>query len=199
MNFELEDKLNKYIRNDDLDTAIEFAESELNKVSKTDFHALIGKDLLHLQPKLIKYISSFYSAVKLKYTFRFSKKLKAFYCEMNGFTINYDRWFIDLFAFSKIELENYDWLADYDYSSSRDLTIKGFEKFQKVYEHVYRNQKFDIPEIEQAYEISELIIILRLQELFKETFKRAKSEGINWSEIPMFVTAHDYEMIYRIN
>jgi len=28
------------------------------------------------------------------------KSLKSIYCEMNGFTINYDLWFIDFFAFS---------------------------------------------------------------------------------------------------
>lgn len=199
MNFDLEDKLNEYVKKGDLDTAIKIAESELKKVPKTDFHNLIGKDLLHLESELTKYISNFYSSVKLKYIFNFSKNLKAFYCEMNGFTINYDRWFLDLFGFSKTETKDYDWLADYDYSSNRDFTIKGFEEFQKAYEDVYRNQKFDIPEIEQAYEISELIIILRLQELFRETYKKAKSKGVKWGELPIFITAHDYEMIYRIN
>jgi len=123
--------------------------------------------------------------------------LKAFYCEMNGFTINYDRWFIDLFSFSEIGKEDYEWLADFEHHTNKDLTITGFEKIQKVYEDVYKNQKHDIPEIEQAYEVAELLIILRLQELFRETYKSAKSNGKKWTKIPIFVTAHDYEMIYR--
>ncbi|MDC8004091.1 hypothetical protein POV27_08500 [Aureisphaera galaxeae] len=199
MNFDLEDKLSEYVKKGDLDTAIEIAESELKKVSKTDFHALIGKDLLHLAPELSTFISNFYSAVKLRYAIKFSKKLKALYCEMNGFTINYDRWFVDIFAYSDIDENDYDWLADYDFLSKRDMTIKGFESFQKVYEDVHKYQKFDIPEIEQAYDIAELIIILRLQELFRKTYKKAERKGLKWSSIPMFVTAHDYEMMYRIN
>jgi len=197
MNFDLEDKLNEYVKRNDLDSAIQIAESELGKISETEFHQLIGMNLLHLESVLSEFISKFYSNVKLKYTFSFKKMLKAFYCEMNGFTINYDRWFIDLFSFSEIGKEDYEWLADFEHHTNKDLTITGFEKIQKVYEDVYKNQKHDIPEIEQAYEVAELLIILRLQELFRETYKSAKSNGKKWTKIPIFVTAHDYEMIYR--
>ncbi|WP_242135473.1 hypothetical protein [Aestuariivivens marinum] len=199
MNFDLEDKLNEYIKRNDLDSAIQIAETELNKIPQTDFHQLIGLNLLHLVPDLTKFISVFYSIVKIKYTFSFTKKLKAFYCEMNGFTINYDRWFIDLFSFSKIGKDDFDWLADFEYNTQRNLTITGFEKLQEVYEDVYKNQKHDIFEIGQAFDVAELLIILRLQELFKETYKIAQKNGEKWSEYPMFVTAHDYEIIYRIN
>ncbi|WP_299112158.1 hypothetical protein [uncultured Winogradskyella sp.] len=199
MNFELEDKLNEYVKRNDLDSAIKIAESELSKISQTEFHQLIGMNLLHLKSELSEFISKFYSSAKLKYTFNFTKKLKAFYCEMNGFTINYDRWFIDLFSFSEIGEEDYDWLADFEYNTKKDLTITGFENLQNVYEDVYKNKKDEIPEIEQAYEIAELLIILRLQELFRETYKKAKENGKKWGDFPMFVTAHDYEMIYKIN
>lgn len=197
MNFELEDKLNEYVKRNELDSAIEITESELKKIPQTEFHQLIGMNLLHLESELSAFISKFYSSVNLKYTFSLSKKLKAFYCEMNGFTINYDRWFIDLFSFSEIGKDDYDWLADFEHSTKKDFTITGFENLQKVYEDVYKNQKDDIPEIKQAYDIAELLIILRLQELFRETYKNAKSKGKKWAEIPMFVTAHDYEMIYK--
>lgn len=199
MNFELEDILREYVKKDDLATAIQIAEKELCKVPLTDFHKLIGKDLLHLETDLSKYLSKFYATVKRKYTFTFPRKLKAFYAEMNDFTINYDRWFLDLFAFSKLETGDDEWLADYDYAAKYDLTITGFEQFQKAYEDVHRNQKLEVLEIEQAYEIVELLIILRMQELFRETYKKAKAKGLKWSEYPMFITAHDYEMIYRIN
>ncbi|WP_341225580.1 hypothetical protein [uncultured Arcticibacterium sp.] len=199
MNFDLEDKLNEYVKRNDLDSAIKITESELSKIPETEFHQLIGMTLLHLESELSEFISKFYSSVKLKYTFNFSKKLKAFYCEMNGFTINYDRWFIDLFSFSEIGQEDYEWLADFEHSTNKDLTITGFENLQKVYEDVYKNQKHDILEIEQAYEVAELLVILRLQELFRETYKRAKESEKKWSNYPMFVTAHDYEIIYKIN
>ena len=199
MNFDLEDKLHEYVKRNDLDSAIQIAESELSKIPQTEFHQLIGMNLLHLESELSEFISKFYSNVKLKYAFSFTKKLKAFYCEMNGFTINYDRWFIDLFSFSKIGIDDYEWLADFEHHTKKDLTITGFESLQKVYEDVYKNKKLDIPEIQQAYEAAELLVILRLQELFRETYKKAKESGKKWSDCSMFVTAHDYEMIYKIN
>ncbi len=199
MNFDLQDKLNEYLIQNDLDTAIQIAETELSKIPQTDFHQLIGMNLLNMESKLSAFISKFHSSVKLKYTLSFTKKLKAFYCEMNGFTINYDRWFIDLFSFSEIGQEDYEWLSDFEHHTRKDLTIYGFEKLQQVYEDVHKNKKFEIPEIDQAYNVAELLIILRLQELFGETYKNAKSNGLSWSKYPMYVTAHDYEMIYRIN
>lgn len=199
MNFDLEDKLNEYVKRNDLDSAIRIAETELSQISQTEFHQLIGMNLLHMELDLNEFISRFYSSVKLKYSLSFTKKLKAFYCEMNGFTINYDRWFIDLFSFSEIGQEDYEWLADFEHHTKKNLTITGFENLQKVYQDVYKNQKHEIPEIEQAYEVAELLIILRLQELFRETYKNAQANGKKWSEYPMFITAHDYEMIYRIN
>lgn len=199
MNFDLEDKLNEYVKRNDLDSAIRIAETELSQISQTEFHQLIGMNLLHMELDLNEFISRFYSSVKLKYSLSFTKRLKAFYCEMNGFTINYDRWFIDLFSFSEIGQEDYEWLADFEHHTKKNLTITGFENLQKVYQDVYKNQKHEIPEIEQAYEVAELLIILRLQELFRETYKNAQANGKKWSEYPMFITAHDYEMIYRIN
>ncbi|MEK6152560.1 hypothetical protein WIW50_04845 [Flavobacteriaceae bacterium 3-367] len=199
MNFDLQDKLNEYVKQDDLDSAIQIAETELSTIPQTDFHQLIGMNLLHMESELNSFISKFYSTVKRKYTFNFSKKLEAFYCEMNGFTINYDRWFIDLFSYSEIGLDDYEWLADFEYHTGKSLTLHGFENLQKVYEDVHTKEKYKIPEVKQAYEVAELLIILRLQELFRATYKSAKTEDLKWSNYPILVTAHDYEMIYRIN
>ena len=195
MNFTLAAKLNEHIQRDDIETAIQIAEAELTKIPQTDFHQLIVMNLLHLESQLSAYISNFYASIKLKYTLNFTKKLKALYCEMNGFTINYDRWFIDLFSYSAIGQDDYDWLADFEYQTSEDFTITGLENVQKVFEDVYKNQKYKIPEIKQAHDVAELLIILRLQELFKETYKNAN--GKKWSKFPIFVTAHDYDLIYQ--
>ncbi|WFO17110.1 hypothetical protein M601_005075 [Cellulophaga baltica 4] len=131
MNFDLEDKLNEFVKRNDWDSAIKIAESELSKIPQTDFHQLIGMNLLNMETQLSKFISKFHSITKVKYALNFTKKLKSFYCEMNGFTINYDRWFIDLFSFSEIGQEDYEWLADFEYHTQKDLTLEGFEKIQK--------------------------------------------------------------------
>lgn len=207
MNFELADKLTELIEAKKLDDAIDLAENELRKIPETDFHKIIGKDLKHMTNDLKEFIQTFDKTTTevlkkkqgfLKSIFGTKNNIKpaAYYCEMNGFTINYDRWFIDLFSFDKFETGDWEWLSDFYDSTAKDLTINGFEEIQKVFQDVHENKRFEEPNIDKAYEVCELIVILRLQELFRETYKSCDSE---WTKVPMFVTAHDYEMIYRTN
>ena len=207
MNFELADKLSELLESKKLDEAISMAEQKLKNIPTTDFHKILDKNLLHLTTDLAKHINNFDKSTKeilkkkqgfIKNLFVSGKEVKpaAYYCEMNGFTINYDRWFIDLFSFENYSLTDWEWLSDFYNSTANDLTITGFEEIQKAFEDVHENNRFEEPNIDQAYEVSELLVILRLQELFRETYK---DEGNEWSKIPMFVTAHDYEMIYKVN
>ncbi|GAB3019398.1 hypothetical protein GCM10027284_43350 [Cyclobacterium sediminis] len=207
MNFELADKLSELLESKKLDEAIAIAEQELKKIPKTDFHKILDKNLLHLTSDLAKHINEFDKTTKevlkkkqgfIKNLFGSGKEVKpaAYYCEMNGFTINYDRWFIDLFSFENYSLTDWEWLSDFYDSTANDLTITGFEEIQNAFEDVHENNRFEEPNIEQAYEVCELLVILRLQELFRETYKDEESE---WCKTPMFVTAHDYEMIYKVN
>jgi hypothetical protein len=207
MNFKLADKLSELLESKKLDEAIAMAEQELKNIPTTDFHKILDKNLLHLTSDLAKHINEFDKSTKevlkkkqgfIKNLFGSGKEIKpgAYYCEMNGFTINYDRWFIDLFAFENYSLTDWEWLSDFYDSTANDLTITGFEDIQKVFEDVHENERFEEPNIHKAYEVCELLVILRLQELFRATYNTNKGD---WDNIPMFVTAHDYEMIYNVN
>ena len=207
MNFELEDKLSELLESKKLDEAIAMAEQELKNIQTTDFHKILDKNLLHLTSDLAKHIIEFDKSTKevfkkkqgfLKNLFGSGKEVKpaAYYCEMNGFTINYDRWFIDLFSFENYSLTDWEWLSDFYDSTANDLTITGFEEIQKAFEDVHENNRFEEPNIEKAYEVCELLVILRLQELFRETYKLQQGD---WDKIPMFITAHDYELIFKVN
>ena len=206
MNFELAGKLTKLLEQDQLEFAIELAETELNKIPQTDFHIIIGKSITYQSNELKQYIEKFdkKTTEKLNSSNSFIHKLlnkelqkpAAYYCEMNGFTINFDRWFIDLFSFSEIRDTDWEWLCEFYDSSNQDLTIKGLEEIQKVFKDVHENNRFHEPNIINAYEVCELLVILRLQELFKEAYKNERNK---WSEIPMYITAHDYQFIYNVN
>lgn len=207
MNFELEDKLRKLVAKNELNGAIQLAESELNKIQETDFHKMIGKDILHLANDLKVHIQNFHKSTSkilnkpkglIKSVFGKPSDFRpaAYYCEMNGFTINYDRWFIDLFSFKEIDGDDWDWLCDFYDSTTGDFTITGLEDIQKAFQDVHENDRFKHPNIEKAYEVCELLVILRLQELFRLTYSKMEEPITN---IPMFVTAHDYELIYRVN
>jgi hypothetical protein len=207
MNFELADKLSELLESQKLDEAIAMAEQELKNIPTTDFHKILGKNLLHLTSDLAKHINEFDKSTRqilkkkqgfIKNLFGSGKEIKpaAYYCEMNGFTINYDRWYIDLFSFENYSLTDWEWLSDFYDSTANDLTITGFVDIQKVFEDVHENNRFEEPNIDKAYEVCELLVILRLQELFRATYKTNQGE---WDNIPMFVTAHDYEMIFKVN
>lgn len=207
MNFELADKLSELLESQKLDEAIAMAEQELKNIPTTDFHKILDKNLLHLTSNLAKHIKEFDKSTKdvlkkkqgfIKSLFGSGKDVKpaAYYCEMNGFTINYDRWFIDLFSFENYSLTDWEWLSDFYDSTANDLTITGFEEIQKAFEDVHENNRFEEPNIDKAYEVCELLVILRLQELFRETYKLNQGD---LDKIPMFITAHDYELIYKVN
>jgi len=207
MNFELTDKLYVLLETNKLNEAIALAETELKNIPTTDFHKILGKNFLLLTSDLTNYINAFDKSTRavlkkkqgfIKKLFGSGKEIKpvAYYCEMNGFTINYDRWFIDLFSFENYSLTDWDWLSDFYDSTANDFTITGFEDIQTVFQDVHENDRFEEPNIQKAYEICELLVILRLQELFRETYNNEKEE---WSKIPMFVTAHDYDLIYNAN
>lgn len=207
MNFELADKLSELLESQKLDEAIAMAEQELKNIPTTGFHKILDKNLLHLTSDLAKHINEFDKSTKevlkkkqgfIKRLFGSGKEVKpaAYYCEMNGFTINYDRWFIDLFSFENYSLTDWEWLSDFYDSTANDFTITGFEEIQKAFEDVHENNRFEEPNIDKAYEVCELLVILRLQELFRETYKLNQGD---WDKIPMFITAHDYELIYKVN
>lgn len=195
MNHELSTEISSLLRDDKLMAAIELAEGKLKEQMATDFNRLLGKDLLHLTDHLVIYISDFYEKVEN------NLNIKAIYAEMNGFTINYDLWFLDLFAYDHLGgIEDTDWLADWEKDNSTDnrFPLTGFEELQLAYQDYMENQRWRNRAIEKASDVAELLIVLRLQELMKSAVTKAKQQKLSWAVIPVFVTAHDYDdMIYK--
>jgi hypothetical protein len=188
----IEEKINNLVSTNQLDKAIRLTEEKLAILPQTDFHKIIGRNLLHLTEQLINYIDKFYDIAQNEI------EVQAIYSEMNGFTINYDLWFIDLFAFTECGgLDDLDWLADFEVSSDESMIISGFEDLQSAYEDYMENEKWEDHTLKEASEICELLIILRLQELFKEIKKLATDRRLNWVNISLFTTAHDSEMVYE--
>ena len=75
---------------------------------------------------------------------------------MNGFSINYDVWFVDFFGFDFIgKMDDLDWLADYDdeNASVNWFQIKGFEDIQKIYQIHHENKMYRFNIHEEAADI----------------------------------------------
>ena len=190
---DISDKLYELVAEGKLENAVEIAENHLSNLPKTDFHKILGKNLLHLTENLVEFITKFYSDSIKEFD------IKAMYSEMNGFSINYDLWYLDLFGFEICEgIEDLEWFGDFDCATEYGMTISGFEDLQKVFQDYMENEKYNDAELEKVCEICELIIILRVQELFQASKNIAIEKKLNWSKIPLFATAHDYEIIYKV-
>ncbi|MES2733164.1 MAG: hypothetical protein V4714_15560, partial [Bacteroidota bacterium] len=75
------------------------------------------------------------------------------------------------------------------------FTITGFEALQDVFAFACINESFRDKHTEAQF-YCEFAIILRLQQLFEEAHKELKNYEVG--RIPIFVTAHDYSMIYKV-
>ena len=84
MNNDLLEKLNNFVIQNQINEAIDTAEKALIDMPTTDFHVIIGKNMLHLKDELLAFIDNFYNQAIEKID------VKAIHSEMNGFTINYD-------------------------------------------------------------------------------------------------------------
>jgi hypothetical protein len=192
MNFDLEEKLTGLVQENKIEEAIGVAEGALLDFPHTAFHKVLGRNLLHHTQALANHIDDFYKSAPK------GSKVKAMYAEMNGFTVNYDLWFVNLFAFKNCgDLDDLDWLAVFDFYSDEILVLTGMEDLQSVYKDYMENEKWNDKTLEDTSALSELIIILRLQELFSEVRKVATVQNLSWKNIPLFSTAHDSEMIYK--
>jgi len=208
MNFTLAHQLQTYLGNDQLPEAIAHAETELSALPTSAFHWILQKDLLHLTEELTQYLTKadIFARVHLGSSKEFAgmpaaQKLSlrpgAYYCALNGFTINYDRWFLNLFSFKSMgPTDDWDWLSDY-YFGHEDFTLHGWEELQTAFQIAQETRLHKNKEAYAAFEVCELLVILRLQELFQHVFATSETR---WKNIPTLVGAHDYHsLVFPIN
>jgi Fe-S-cluster containining protein len=181
--------ISNLVKEGEIDNAIRLAEDELLKIPKNDFHKILGRNLLDLTSDTDEFLNAVYQK-----SVEEINDVKSIYCEMNGFTINPDMWFVTGMSFTFCnDLSDTDWLADYDYFFEMALVIKGYEDLQKTYKDYIKNEKWDL---EESADYCAIIITLRLLELFRKTYEIFKDKS-EWTKIPLFVTSHDSELIYK--
>lgn len=182
-------QIQELIQSGQIETAIRETETKLGQLPSSDFHSVIGKDLLHLQAPLTGYFNYFYAAM----TEEEELDIKALYLEMNSFTTHYDRWFLHLLAYESVmNRDNLDWLADFSGESEKTLTVTGFEALQEANKKYMQTEGYRNDQLREACELQEYLIILRVQELVKQTLGANRGKAA-WADLPVFVGAHDYE------
>ncbi len=106
--FRTVERLGPFLRHGDIETCERQVAKELRALSLTPFHLVLDLSISNDPAKAAGHFDGFFR--------RESKRLelRAAYTEMNGFDINPDRWYCDLFAYtSDGGHDDYDWLSDW--------------------------------------------------------------------------------------
>lgn len=116
--------------------------------------------------------------------------IAAAYTEMNGFAINPDRWYCDLFAYSANGgHDDYDWISDWQSKRFEDYTINGLERLQEV----YASDAFQEKANDDMSYMSSLMVVIKFQR-----FMQRASAYMKQLSFPLYVTAHDFDFIAAV-
>ena len=156
----------------------------LRSLPPTPFHIATELEISNVPAEAAAHFDEFYLRESERRTVR------AVYTEMNGFDINPARWYCDLFAYTNDGgLDDLDWLSDWQSGPFADYTITGLEPLQAV----YASKAFQDPASEDASYMSSLLVVAKFQH-----FMQRASKHMNFSRVPLYVTAHDFEYVARL-
>ena len=196
---DLEDKIKILLKSKNIDKAINLAEEELKKVPETEFHKILEKNLLNdeLISVTKKNISDYHKSLRATMINKVIKPA-AYMCEIHNFQ-DEGKIIYDLFSYKKKKSNNIEWLNDmnnkYDMSETKD--IKYFTEVTDFFKKITEDSKYYKPENEKAYIPCEIIIILRIIELFREVYKN--SVNYEWDNISMYISGEENFLLYKIN
>ncbi len=190
-------ELAPYLRQGDLDHCIQRVTSILQGLPNSPYHVVLDMDFTNDPRVVAAYFDNFVASEATNHV------LAALYTETNGFFINPDEWYFDIFGYESYgEHENYNWLAGWDVSASDSMTLTGMEKLQQVYQYHEETGYFEVlsyggnSEVQQvriAVDFCDLLIVLRFQNLIRRSVP-----FMEHVRVPILATSHEYDFIYEI-
>lgn len=161
----------------------DYLEKQFEKIDHTPFHIVLKINISNKKEKFSQYLNAFVEKALNHH------KIKALYTEMNAFDINTDEWFGDVFSYKKYGgLKDFDWLSDYDFSTKNSFKLTGMKKIRNVYSNYMTSDKI----FSVVKELADYIVILKYQE-----FVISACKSLNHKNLPILITAHDYDFIYK--
>ena len=115
---------------------------------------------------------------------------------MNGFDLNYDRWYFDLFAYENepVEEDLLDWLCDWQSEPWPGVELTGIGDQQAAFAWYHDKQAWKTRRtIRPVYEAAMLLIMSKFVQFIGKALQTAKFSYA----IPVFVTAHGFDSIAR--
>ena len=180
---ELQEQLAPVLRAGDTAKSERTVSERLAALPHSPFHVAIELSITNRPADIAAHFDGFFRQEARRF------KVGAAYTEMNGFDINPDRWYFDVFAFSEYGgHDDYDWLADWQSEPYDDMTITGLERLQAVYASAAILDK----RFKDAAYVAGLLVVTRFQDLI-----RTAAPHMRELRFPLLATAHDYDFIFE--
>lgn len=182
--FQTMEQLTPQLRAGDLAGCEAAACDALRALPKSPFHIAADLAISNDPAEVAEHFDDFYRAESKR------SAVRAIYTEMNGFDINHERWYCDLFAYTVDGgLDDFEWLCDWQSEPFEDYTITGLEQLQAV----YASKAFRDPANRDASYLSSLVVVTKFQR-----FMQRAAERMMALRVPLYVTAHDFDYIGRL-
>jgi hypothetical protein len=173
----------------DIEGAIRYLEALLAKEKSDQFKKTLGLQFSNSPQSVLSEINRFIRHCDKSFD------LQAVYLEMNGFDINYDRWYFDLFGYDsyKDDPDDIDWLSRWRSEDWRQTTLKGLGAVQKEFQRYDEKEIWKDKKHEKAHELTVLLVMAK----FVFLIQSALGSGELAKPVPVLATAHDFDIIGR--
>lgn len=122
--------------------------------------------------------------------------VKAVYLEMNGFDINYGRWYFDLFAYANYSpsFDETEWLCEWQSSPWPEVELAGMRPAKEAFawyheQRIWKSQ----PDFKPIYEAAMLLVMAKFAAFVGSIVKA----GPLAKPVPVLATAHGFESVAR--
>jgi hypothetical protein len=180
--------VHEYLKDNKVSDAISQLEEFISTHNAQKFACVVGASFLNSPISVLAEINRFIEANEKQFD------VKAVYAEMNGFDINYDRWFFDLFAYSNYSpnFDDAEWLCDWQSAHWPEIELTGMASVQEAFawyheQRIWKSQ----PEFKPIYEAAMLLVMVK----FTSFIGTALGAGSLAKPIPILATAHEFESI----
>lgn len=191
MDTELWQAVGDRVASGDIEGAERFLEEQLSAEPGDRFKRLIGARFTNQPTEILATVSEFIRECGQSF------EVQAVYLEMNGFDINWGRWYFDLFAYSVYgdDPDDLEWLCDWESPVWPDVTLTGLEEIQADFQNYHETSAWRDPANKKAAEVANLLVMVKFVALIKE----AIASGPLTKPVPVLATAHDFEIFGRFN
>ena len=174
-------RLTPALKMGDLEVVERGVARQLRCLSRTPYHVALDLKISNDPKDAARHFDKFFKAESKRIT------LAAAYTEMNGFDINPDRWYCDLFGYSRDGgQDDIEWLSSEESKRFPEYQINGLERLQSVYAND------PSAEYREARYMCSLLVVVKFQRLMEAAVRPMKE-----LRFPLYVTAHDFDFIAR--